>query len=626
MPDSATLTSTLFLTLVTTEPNGAGAIVRILARKNAQSFDKLARGQRLSMAQSRVAGVTNSALEDASDLDVVLQDLLEFAEGCDLWIAALGAPVRERLKEAAVSGGYPGILGPGVLGLDELSAAVLPTVGRRGLQDLCAHYGLASDAAAGGSAESFVAEPQLMEQLCARLLDDLEKLPLPLLSELNWMLSKTDHPLRKILKTAESHGVETQFVETFNSGKISFEKLFKDFSKLIDKLRPEDDERDVNVEHAPAAELLETGAVRRMMGADGPLSKLDGYEERPEQERMAERVARAFNEGKHLMIEAGTGVGKSLAYLLPSILYAKRSGRPVMLSTYTKNLQSQLYHTDIPFLKKHLGIEFDAALLRGRTNYLCLRKFMFTLHESAHELDDDERGKMLPVMTWAASTEHGDVSELAAFSPEQSPALWDRLHTVGEDCLKRACPFYKRCFVYKARALAKTADVVVLNHALVFSSLNALYPGFWNPAQIGNHAMIMIVIAYAWKFVSYNFIFFLAGLQSVPRGLIEAAAMDGAGVVRRMRDIQIPLLTPTIFFLLMINITDSFVDSFGIIDITTEGGPAKATNLMVYKIYFDGFKGLDYSGAAAQSIILMLLVMVLTIIQFRFVERKIHYK
>ena len=473
MPDSITLTSTLFLTLVTTEPNGAGAIVRILARKNAQSFDKLARGQRLSMAQSRVAGVTNSALEDASDLDVVLQDLLEFAEGCDLWIAALGAPVRERLKEAAVSGGYPGILGPGVLGLDELSAAVLPTVGRRGLQDLCAHYGLASDAAAGGTAESFVAEPQLMEQLCARLLDDLEKLPLPLLSELNWMLSKTDHPLRKILKTAESHGVETQFVETFNSGKISFEKLFKDFSKLIDKLRPEDDERDVNVEHAPAAELLETGAVRRMMGADGPLSKLDGYEERPEQERMAERVARAFNEGKHLMIEAGTGVGKSLAYLLPSILYAKRSGRPVMLSTYTKNLQSQLYHTDIPFLKKHLGIEFDAALLRGRTNYLCLRKFMFTLHESAHELDDDERGKMLPVMTWAASTEHGDVSELAAFSPEQSPALWDRLHTVGEDCLKRACPFYKRCFVYKARALAKTADVVVLNHALVFSSLNA---------------------------------------------------------------------------------------------------------------------------------------------------------
>jgi sn-glycerol 3-phosphate transport system permease protein len=102
--------------------------------------------------------------------------------------------------------------------------------------------------------------------------------------------------------------------------------------------------------------------------------------------------------------------------------------------------------------------------------------------------------------------------------------------------------------------------------------------------------------------------------------------MDGSGVLRRMRDIQLPLLTPTVFFLLVINITDSFVDSFGIIDITTEGGPAKATNLMVYKIYFDGFKGLDYSGAAAQSIVLMVLVMALTFVQFRYVERKIYYK
>jgi sn-glycerol 3-phosphate transport system permease protein len=102
--------------------------------------------------------------------------------------------------------------------------------------------------------------------------------------------------------------------------------------------------------------------------------------------------------------------------------------------------------------------------------------------------------------------------------------------------------------------------------------------------------------------------------------------MDGAGVVRRMRDIQVPLLAPTLFFLVMINLTDSFVDSFGIIDITTEGGPSKATTLMVYKIYFDGFKGLDYSGAAAQSIVLMVLVMALTFIQFRYIERKIHYK
>jgi sn-glycerol 3-phosphate transport system permease protein len=156
--------------------------------------------------------------------------------------------------------------------------------------------------------------------------------------------------------------------------------------------------------------------------------------------------------------------------------------------------------------------------------------------------------------------------------------------------------------------------------------VNKLWPGLWNPALHGLDAMIVIIIAFAWKSVGYNFIFFLAALQSIPRSLIEAGAMDGAGLLRRMRDIQLPLLAPTAFFLIVINMSDSFTDSFGIVDIMTQGGPARATELMVYKIYFDGFKGLDYSGAAAQSIILMVLVMVLTVAQFRFVERRIHYK
>lgn len=158
------------------------------------------------------------------------------------------------------------------------------------------------------------------------------------------------------------------------------------------------------------------------------------------------------------------------------------------------------------------------------------------------------------------------------------------------------------------------------------SSINRLFPNLWNPAFDGVDAMILIVLAYSWKMVAYNFIFFLAGLQAIPRPLIEAAAMDGSGVLRRFRDIQFPLLAPTLFFLLVINITESFVDSFGIVDIITGGGPARATDLMVFKIYSDGFKGLDYSMAAAQSIVLMTLVIVLTFVQFRYVERKIHYK
>ena len=159
----------------------------------------------------------------------------------------------------------------------------------------------------------------------------------------------------------------------------------------------------------------------------------------------------------------------------------------------------------------------------------------------------------------------------------------------------------------------------------IMSYVNHVLPGFWDPILDGGHAMLMIIIAGAWKQVAYNFIFFLAGLQSIPRSFIEASAMDGAGVLRRMRDIQLPLLAPTFFFVLVINITDSFTDSFGIVDTMTGGGPARATNLMVYKIFSDGFEGQDYSGAAAQSIVLMVLVILLTVFQFKYIERRIHY-
>ncbi|PPD13662.1 MAG: glycerol-3-phosphate transporter permease [Methylobacterium sp.] len=157
------------------------------------------------------------------------------------------------------------------------------------------------------------------------------------------------------------------------------------------------------------------------------------------------------------------------------------------------------------------------------------------------------------------------------------------------------------------------------------SSINRVFPNLWNPALDGWDAFILIVIANSWKMIAYSFIFFLAGLQAIPRTLTEAGAMDGAGVMRRLWDLQLPLLAPTFFFLLVINITESFVDSFGIVDIITGGGPARATDLMVFKIYSDGFKGLDYSIAAAQSIVLMVLVVSLTFVQFKYVEKRVHY-
>jgi sn-glycerol 3-phosphate transport system permease protein len=147
----------------------------------------------------------------------------------------------------------------------------------------------------------------------------------------------------------------------------------------------------------------------------------------------------------------------------------------------------------------------------------------------------------------------------------------------------------------------------------------------WNHALNGRHAMILIVIAAIWKQISYNFLFFLAGLQSIPKSLIEAAAIDGAGPVRRFFSIVFPLLSPTSFFLLVINIVYAFFDTFGIIEATTSGGPGKDTEILVYKVFSDGFKGGDLGGSAAQSVILMFIVITLTVVQFRYVEKKVNY-
>ena len=147
----------------------------------------------------------------------------------------------------------------------------------------------------------------------------------------------------------------------------------------------------------------------------------------------------------------------------------------------------------------------------------------------------------------------------------------------------------------------------------------------WNYVLRGEQALLLVIIASAWKQVSYNFLFFLAGLQSIPKSLIEAAAIDGAGEARRFRDVVFPLLSPTTFFLLVVNVVYAFFDTFGIIHAVTQGGPANATEILVYKVWYDGVVGLDLGGSSAQSVILMGIVVGLTAIQFRYVERKVHY-
>lgn len=162
-------------------------------------------------------------------------------------------------------------------------------------------------------------------------------------------------------------------------------------------------------------------------------------------------------------------------------------------------------------------------------------------------------------------------------------------------------------------------SIGIVSHALRAMGID------WNHLLNGNQAMTLIVLASVWKQISYNFLFFLAGLQSIPKSLIEAAAIDGARPWRRFWTIVFPLLSPTTFFLLVINIVYAFFDTFAIVDAATQGGPGKDTAILVYRVYYDGFKALDMGGSAAQSVVLMVIVIALTVVQFRYVERKVQY-
>ena len=203
------------------------------------------------------------------------------------------------------------------------------------------------------------------------------------------------------------------------------------------------------------------------------------------------------------------------------------------------------------------------------------------------------------------------------------------LLAIMADRVIKGATFYKSALLWPYAVAPAVAGVLWL---FLFSPANGIIAlaldsmGYdWNHVLDGNQAMLLVVLAAAWKQVAYNFLFFLAGLQMIPKSLIEAAAIDGAGPVRRFWTIVFPLLSPTTFFLLVVNVVYAFFDTFGIIHAVTSGGPAGATNTLVYKVYNDGFVGLDLGGSAAQSVILMIIVISLTVVQFRYLERKVQY-
>jgi sn-glycerol 3-phosphate transport system permease protein len=197
------------------------------------------------------------------------------------------------------------------------------------------------------------------------------------------------------------------------------------------------------------------------------------------------------------------------------------------------------------------------------------------------------------------------------------------------DRVVKGATFYRTLLIWPyaiAPVLAGALWVFMFNPTLgIFPYFLQFFGIDWNHYLNGSQAMALVIMAAAWKQVAYNFLFYLAAMQSIPKSVIEAAAIDGAGPIKRFSTIIFPLISPTTFFLLVINVVYAFFETFGIIHAVTQGGPANSTTILVYKVVNDGFVGLDLGGSAAQSVILMFIVIVMTVVQFRYVERKVEY-
>jgi ATP-dependent DNA helicase DinG len=210
--------------------------------------------------------------------------------------------------------------------------------------------------------------------------------------------------------------------------------------------------------------------VREFFSKNGPLSKAKNFEFRPEQQEMAARVAQALEEEQHLIVEAGTGVGKSLAYLVPSVLFALERHKKVIVSTQTINLQEQLLYKDIPILKKVLPVEFEAALMKGRQNYVCPRRLERALQSSQELFTGPEQSELQRLAEWARTTRDGSLSDL---SVEPEPKVWTQVCSEAHICTQKTCGQDPRCFYQQARRRLLAADIIVLNHTLLFILLGS---------------------------------------------------------------------------------------------------------------------------------------------------------
>jgi len=432
------------------------AAARTVGGQVAEEFSRLANpGRPLPLTITKLTGITDRDLRRQPPSRTALGEFLRFV-GDDVAVAH-----NARFDQGFLRQKSDGYFQNTVIDTLDLCRILYPTLEHHDLGTMAEALGIEA-----GTRHRALGDVRLLVALWARLLARLDELPFDVLAAISAVAGVTSWPARHVLLEAEAKRI----VGAFDVGPPNCRKLLKDHSELLNAAR--DARRDHDPASRPPPKRLDVPQLTQLFAQGGLFDqKIPNYELRPQQARMVELVAAAFNDGKHLLVEAGTGVGKSMAYLVPAISWAHTNHDKVIVSTNTKNLQEQLFFKDIPLLEGTLGLQFKSALIKGRANYLCVRKLSYLLAEAERELTEDERVAFLAILSWAAATETGDIAENAGFLGFRLPGLWDKLCASAEECPGPNCKERRRCFLNRARALSILSDVIVANHAVVFAEL-----------------------------------------------------------------------------------------------------------------------------------------------------------
>ena len=430
-------------------------LVKFRGKKVLETWSSLVNPQRpIPYRIQQLTGITQEEVDAAPSLRSLTRTLLSFVKDYPI----VGHSISFDLAFLRHQGLFLNNL---AIDTFELASILLPHAARYSLGKLAEALGIQFP-----TRHRALEDALATKDLFLALVEQASRLDLSVIQEINRLAARVDWPLRQVFRDLERDKARSAFAGSIGQqllakGTLDGEGSLSLFAREdTPPLQPSSERKPLDVEALAA--MLEEGGVFAQ--------KFPGYEHRPQQVEMLKVVARAFNESQHLLVEAGTGVGKSLAYLIPAVHFAVQNGERVVISTNTINLQDQLYGKDIPDLQRILPFEFKAALLKGRSNYICLRRLAAFRHSGPSSVE--EMRLLAKILVWLPSTVTGDQTEL--FLPDsKEQALWSRVCADAETCLADRCRYREKgkCFFYRARREAERAHLIVVNHALLLSDV-----------------------------------------------------------------------------------------------------------------------------------------------------------